>query len=687
MGHISESSFAMSILTTIFDIQPFLNPYSADCVSHLINLGTEVDLSLVPTPIVSSKLTENTNINERKYEKSFLGVRSFKCLITLLWVGQTLSTESPPLSAFNFILPEKVKSGSIQIYPQTVIFLATSKHLAKLSRQVESAVEGHNNLYFLPQIFLLEQLTSSSAQSSVRGYFICWYCGRAPRESFTVNSIQFSCSRNIPTCADEMRQVVDKNVQNGARSMWKSAYPFALGSIALPAGHADPFNRFSPSSLADAVLGFVLDFNGTWYNLDGWIRQYPHFLEASPELLLDIGTKFKMRLVPTGTTSRIKFITTSKVLSPKSSFTVYFAPFSWLVWVGLAGFVIISSVIEVIAFALSTQSDFSYSSVLAAICEFFHWKLSSLFGQYKHSSIPVLFPSQRSSVTLRVVVSMWLMATATVLYVYQAGFSAELALTFPFVTSLRHLTELDNFSLYLLVSDDLCKRNRTQWRADTLLPYQPCIYDVFLFPECRIIYKLELMVDRGRYLSQNKAKADLAQRLLGSSPLLCNSEESIHRFSTVNDTGRVGSAFITYDYEFQHNWNKFIKLMESNPSLKYANNMDADDDFGVTFTGYVFTDGLHTRISNRVIGRFELLMSSGIYWLWEKWERIRFIPSSVQSEGRRFRKEKMLPRALSFENSGTPWLFILQMAGLVIGALVFVFEKVNDFFRLLHSRN
>ena len=69
--------------------------------------------------------------------------------------------------------------------------------------------------------------------------------------------------------------------------------------------------------------------------------------------------------------------------------------------------------------------------------------------------------------------------------------------------------------------------------------------------------------------------------------------------------------------------------MEANPSLKYANNLDADDDFGVTFKGYAFTDGLHPRIAKAVIGRFKVLISSGIYWFWEKWDRIRFSPSGL----------------------------------------------------------
>ena len=271
-----------------------------------------------------------------------------------------------------------------------------------------------------------------------------------------------------------------------------------------------------------------------------------------------------------------------------------------------------------------------------------------------------------------------MIATATILNVYQAAFSSEFAITFPYATSWRYLLELDNFTIYLLVNDNLCKQYGSERKAETILLYESCLLDNLLFPECQIIHKLALIMDRGTFLAQNQAQANVASRLLGTSRLLCNNHEQIHKFSTVNDpVGRASSAFLTYDYEFQHNWCKFVKIMESNPSLKYAHNLDVDDDFGVTFTGYVFTDGLHAMISNGVIGRFERLMSSGIYWLWERWDRIRFSQNRAQREARISGSDRELPRALSFENSGTPWLFGVQIVASMGALFIFLFEKLG----------
>ena len=92
----------------------------------------------------------------------------------------------------------------------------------------------------------------------------------------------------------------------------------------------------------------------------------------------------------------------------------------------------------------------------------------------------------------------------------------------------------------------------------------------------------------------------------------------------------------------------------------------------------MFTDGLHSRFSNAVIGRFKYLISSGIYWLWEKWDRIRFSQSGFKTGGWVTRRSKMAsPKALAFGNSGTPWLFGTQILVWVTAMFVLAIETVN----------
>ena len=384
----------------------------------------------------------------------------------------------------------------------------------------------------------------------------------------------------------------------------------------------------------------------------------------------------EVSLLITGATPRIKFITSPKARAPKSSYHVYFAPFTWSVWTAQTAFALISFLIDLTASAVTIQK--SVTSMKLVTYKLLIWKCSSLFGQYKHSSIPILFPSQRSNATLKITVAVWLTVTAAILNVYQAAFSSEFALTFPFVTSWRLLTELDNFTFYLLVSNDLCAEFMTKRNGRAITKYAECFDNTLLFPECRFLHKLVFIAEQERIHRHNVKLADLLQRLWEKFHLLCNSEENIHNRSYIEKKSSKGIAFLSYDYEFPHNWNKFSKIMEMNPSLRYGHNLDDDDDFGVTFQGYMFTDGLHSRFSNAVIGRFKYLISSGIYWLWEKWDRIRFSQSGLKTgEGVTSRSKIVSPKALAFDNSGAPWLFGAQIVVWVTAMFVLGIEIVN----------
>ena len=645
------------------NIQPLLQHHYSDCVTHLINhvpnFGSQ-------NPVIASSMPLDFT-GTRRYEKAFLGVRSFKCLLTILHVHQSFPSANAFSSALNFILPQKSASASsFQIYPQTVIVLTPLSQLSKLSNHVLTAIKLHNNLYFLPEIFILGHIASSGVgSSSIRGHFICWYCGRGPTDHRHVQSLEFACAGSTDTCKTEMAQVVEANVVNGAAPMWNSMYPFRTLSSKQMTRHANPFDRVRPSSVADAVASFVLDFNGTWYNRETWVSVFPHFVEATPEILSESENRFKLTLLQTGMTPRIKFITQSKVWSPKSSYTVYFTPFTWLLWVALLlAAVFIHLIMRVSRFTLSF-GGYDFTSMRKST------------GVPASMAVRTQKPSFLSS---RMEFGTWLLATATILNVYQAAFSSEFTLTFPFVTSWRHLTELDNFTFYLLVSNYSCGRFMHKRKDQAIIETTQCTENTLLFPECRIVNMLGLL---GEHEGKYHRNADLEHWLRGLRSnlyLLCNSEENMEKRSYERKARAAGMAFLTYDYEFQHNWEKINKIMHTNSEFKYANNLNVDDDFGVTFTGYMFTDGLHKRFSQEVIGRFKMLISAGIYAFWEKWDRIRFSQSGLQIKRRVRRYEAPLPKPLSFYNSGTAWLFGAQIVAWLGAIFVFVTETISSCF-------
>ena len=91
----------------------------------------------------------------------------------------------------------------------------------------------------------------------------------------------------------------------------------------------------------------------------------------------------------------------------------------------------------------------------------------------------------------------------------------------------------------------------------------------------------------------------------------------------------------------------------------------------------MFTNGLHLEFAKGVIDRFRVLISSGIFGLWERWDRIRFSQSGLQSQSQVARHEKILHKPLSFDNYGTPWLLGFQIVVWVTTVIVFVIEIVR----------
>ena len=118
-----------------------------------------------------------------------------------------------------------------------------------------------------------------------------------------------------------------------------------------------------------------------------------------------------------------------------SSYTVYSAPFSCMVWTALAIAIVITFLVEVSIFGL--PGWLGQQSTQQAIYELITLKLSSLVGQYWRAPAAIIVPSKTPSSALKIMLTTWLMVTATLLSVYQAAFSTEFTVPFPFVTTLK----------------------------------------------------------------------------------------------------------------------------------------------------------------------------------------------------------------------------------------------------------
>ena len=241
--------------------------------------------------------------------------------------------------------------------------------------------------------------------------------------------------------------------------------------------------------------------------------------------------------------------------------------------------------------------------------------------------------------------------------------------------------ELENFTIYLLVNDKVCNWSENQELIHHgVLHANNCHSNVNgnFFPACNIwdyisdSYKLFQVSKRVKHWG-------ITESLYHSSFLLCNKPENVEQAALQVNYRKNPMAFLTYDYKFEFNWKIFTALMKKYPDWKFANNYESNDDTGIHPKGYVFSEGLHRRYKDPFINPLKRLIGSGIYGLWEKWDRIKFSQSGLRSgepETTAGVRRGMIEYsgALSFDNSGTPWLFAGQALVWLGSSIIFILE-------------
>ena len=91
----------------------------------------------------------------------------------------------------------------------------------------------------------------------------------------------------------------------------------------------------------------------------------------------------------------------------------------------------------------------------------------------------------------------------------------------------------------------------------------------------------------------------------------------------------------------------------------------------------MFTSGLKRRHQDRFEGRLKVLVSSGIYELWVRWNRIKFSMSGLRHDEQKLSSFNGSPGdPVSFKNSALSWLFWSQCVAWLATFVVLSFELI-----------
>ena len=418
---------------------------------------------------------------------------------------------------------------------------------------------------------------------------------------------------------------------------------------------------------------------------------------------------------PVGETPNLKFFTLDGVVDLKTSPDVYFAPFSSNTWIALLASAGITLVFEISLRAAIL--DRKRSLLWCILPDSLFWKLVSFVGQYSSSCTPRISDGNREhqkylrSITVTAVA--WLVSSFIIFSNYGAYFSAESLREFAYTSEYERLMDLAGFKIFYLLDEQnfelMCKNCPS---TDVVSMADRCNW--YLSPgvqECELVhYSVDELyyyrakddeMDKECRLTRNQTAKAACQsssdgrietrKLLGlverlyyminyKSSFLRSNPETLEQMLDDVTAEETAAAFLSTDYEFRHHWKTVSEIMQRRPDLKIANNFRSDDNFGVREVGFWFTSGMHEPFRRRFVGRMEALLSSGIYGLWNKWQRIRF--SGGGGGGLRLGGVKLdsvngMPGdPVSFDNSALFWIFWAQSFGWIAAFTMFAAEVV-----------
>ncbi|CAG7718158.1 unnamed protein product [Allacma fusca] len=88
------------------------------------------------------------------------------------------------------------------------------------------------------------------------------------------------------------------------------------------------------------------------------------------------------------------------------------------------------------------------------------------------------------------------------------------------------------------------------------------------------------------------------------------------------------TALVVYSQHLEHYWKKFKEAMFST-KLKFAHNGRVKDDNLLRRWNYLFAPHSWSKKYDYIGNRAHVMMSSGLFKLWERWHKIRFVSGSI----------------------------------------------------------
>ena len=517
----------------------------------------------------------------------------------------------------------------------------------------------------LPPVFLLPSSSLADFSSIVvKGWFICHYC--SVQEFYG-----FDCKEEI-SCAQNLWRTYAVAVDKGKNVVW-------VTNDAPIDAFVDTFDggRYCPMTLklqtsncysqeVELTVGIIFaELNHTNAKaLNPW-EGHPHLPSVQTP---STGIVNNGALVPTGYSSSFQFITSDSVTKVGNNpLGLLTQPFQLAVWP-----LILFSIAAVLSTMTSPEETITMNAVVSNTLK----TSAVLVGQGQPDlEIVITLPALRTTYARIIPLSTWLILAMVISVSCSCMYTINYTFEPQYQTKWTELIEISNFTLYFGVQLEKNSRRRCKNVYFRACDGQELVTNAGFFDRgaCALVHLVLVYVHRGNgggtetYRRWWRKYQEAFWRLVDNTRIAC--VDDIKRV-IAEELIRPSTAFVSPTSHFATDWQHFKAYNRRNMNAKFASSGNVNELLLKVDTAFGSPLGLNGIHLAHVPARVKSLMTSGIYDLWKKWERMR----SIFHMERRVKHEHVHFIPLSLQSSDVYLLFYVVLAGLAVAQSRFICE-------------
>ncbi|CAG7785633.1 unnamed protein product [Allacma fusca] len=542
-----------------------------------------------------------------------------------------------------------------RILPESIYFVFLRNKTPVLE---DSFVRLHFGINF-ERVFVL----SLVEMRNFTGVFICKFC-KSNKKYYYFQ--KFTCM-TLESCVTEMSAAYVSSVANGRNTAWR-LIDYMGGDEAVSQTYpSNETKRRSSKWLMKAVAHFLFNENNRTRNTSMFeFRNGPTIIFRTPAHFESRNRVFQTEMYHLGQTDHHIFITPDRVFNRHMTYEILILPFSKDFWLAL--FLLSGAIISCLT--VTADGKLTSTSVTSEIL----FVISVLLEKCEKCSCPLKTSVVRYRIHFSITMSFMLVAIV-ITNAYKGSLKSDFQIQRPYETEWKNLVDLHNFSYYQITENPECLQNGG-------FPCESCRVwcDSAKF-DCRFHFKVTLrlsifsLAEISKFSKDNVGSRQIL-KLWNQFYFICHSKLE-HLF--LNQQGDTKIAFVTTEDQFEYHWQLLQNYVVENPKLgiPLGHSRGTKEDYLQNAIYLSIPSGLDEH-QQLIPTRIKVLLSSGIYWHWEKLQKI--ISPRAQNTERKIERQtrEKKPTPLGFKTSKIEIIFKLLMFGAFISILVFSGEKLSS---------